>query len=167
MADARKKLAKHLPVKDLGIAVKSSGPISDGGLLISFPTKKDMDVAASHLKQNQVKESTGWTHKVPGKLLPKLTIANADKHYGILIRKSADLKDDDVDEFRESIAAQNQWLIPILDDQNNIFEVLFFKQSKSRKDCVNVVVKVSPAIRKLIMLHQSNFAFWIQTMSSV
>ena len=91
LTDARDKLVKNLPVKDLKIAVKSSGPISNGGLLISFPSKKDMDVANDHLNKKSVKQATGWVPKIPGKLLPRLTIANVNKNYNVIIKKKSDL----------------------------------------------------------------------------
>ena len=105
LTEARDKLVKNLPVKDLKIAVKSSGPISNGGLLISFPSKKDMDVAKDNLNKELVKQATGWVPKIPGKLLPKLTIANVNKNYNVIIKKKSDLQEDEIDEFRETIAA--------------------------------------------------------------
>ena len=92
--EARDKLVKNLRVKDLKIAVKNSGPISNGGLLISFPSKKDMDVTNDPLNKELVKQATGWVPKIPGKLLPKLTIANTNKNYNVIIRKKSDLQED-------------------------------------------------------------------------
>ena len=105
LTKARDKLVKNLPVKDLKIAVKSSGPISNGGLLIGFSSKKDMDVAKDHLNKESVKQATGWVPKIPGKLLPKLTIANVNKNYNVIIKKKSDLQEDEIDDFRETIAA--------------------------------------------------------------
>lgn len=130
----REKIKSIIDAKSKKICINDIAPTRSGGVLISFPSKDDLEKTKIILDENEGDLKLKTTY--PKKKLPKICIKKID----------SSIPDNQI---KNVILEQNQNLRDEMDKENSVFEKVFCKSEGHFKK--SAVFTCSPNIRSLIM----------------
>ena len=125
---AKENIFQVLQPHKLGIGIKSTGPTSKGGVVMSFQSENDCQKTRVELDKNP--DKLQFKTKSPLKILPKMTIIGVGK-------------DLNLDELQSSIIEQNTDIKTLI-QEGHFFKMLFVTKNG------DVVIKLAPQIRDAI-----------------
>ena len=130
----KEQIKKLVDVKSQKIRINDIAPTKTGGILISCPSKADLEKTKAILEQN--KTNLKLTPKYPTKKLPKISITNIDSA----------IPDNQI---KNIILEQNDFIREKLENADESFNLVF---AKNDRDFTKKAIFVcSPTIRSLIM----------------